>query len=120
MMRKLIVAAEQISSLGYQADPDVDATMDRSEDILYNLRHGKSPRGFVHIREVIDKILEAEPPQEEEKIKPSEMKRVPTGFTSLDSVLNGFQRSDLIVLAGVPAWARPLALNIRPECGSRA
>ncbi len=53
MMRKLIAAAEQISGIGYQASPDVDASLDKSEDILYNLRHGKSTRGFVHIRQVL-------------------------------------------------------------------
>jgi replicative DNA helicase len=112
MMRKLIQASETISGIGYQADPDVDASMDRAEDLLYNLRHGKSARGFVHIRQVIEKILETEP-EDDENVKPSEMKRVPTGFTSIDDFLNGFQRSDLIVLAGRPSMGKTsLALNI--------
>jgi replicative DNA helicase len=112
MMRKLISAADQISAIGYQSDPDTDASLDKAEDIIYNLRHGKSPRGFVHIRQILDKILEAEP-EDEENLKPSEMKRVPTGFTSVDEFLNGFQRSDLIVLAGRPSMGKTsLAMNI--------
>ncbi len=112
MMRKLILASETISGIGYQADPDVDASLDKSEDILYNLRHGKSTRGFTHIRQAIEKILEIAP-EDSENVKPSEMRRVPTGFTSIDDFLNGFQRSDLIVLAGRPSMGKTsLALNI--------
>jgi replicative DNA helicase len=112
MMRKLIMAADQISGFGYQANPDVDATFDKAEDTLYNLRHGRSPRGFVHIRQILDKLLQAEP-EEDTILKPSEMKRIPSGFNSLDDILNGFQRSDLIVLAGRPSMGKTsLALNI--------
>lgn len=112
IMRKLIVASESIAGIGYQADPDVDASLDKAEDVLYNLRHGKSPRGFIHIRQVLDKLLEVEP-EDKSSLLPHEMKYVPTGFTSIDDFLNGFQRSDLVVLAGRPSMGKTsLALNI--------
>jgi len=113
MMRKLIGASDQIASIGYQADPDVDKSLDQSEDILYNLRHGKSARGFLHIRDILDKIMEEEVPPEEGEIKPSEMPHVPSGFSSLDEFLGGFQRSDLIIVAGRPSMGKTsLAMNI--------
>ncbi len=113
MMRKLIAASDQIAGIGYQAGPDVDASLDKSEDILYNLRHGRSPRGFVHIRDILDNILEADSSQEEDALKPSEMHQVPSGFSSLDDFLGGFQRSDLIIIAGRPSMGKTsLALNI--------
>jgi replicative DNA helicase len=113
MMRKLIMAADQISTIGYQANPNVDDSLDKSEDILYNLRHGKSPRDFVHIRQILDKYFEADPDSEDGEAKPSEMVRVPSGFNSLDDFLGGFQRSDLVVVAGRPSMGKTsLALNI--------
>jgi replicative DNA helicase len=113
MMRKLINAADQISNIGYQASPEIDTSMDKAEDILYGLRHGKSPRDFVHIRQILDKYFEAEPPSEEEELKPSEVQHVPSGFIGLDDFLGGFQRSDLIVIAGRPSMGKTsLALNI--------
>jgi replicative DNA helicase len=113
MMRKLIAASEQIAAIGYQAGPDVDLSLDKSEDLLYNLRHGKSPRDFVHIRQILDKYFEAEPPPEEGELKPSEMPHVPSGFMGMDDFLGGFQRSDLIVIAGRPSMGKTsLALNI--------
>jgi replicative DNA helicase len=113
MMRKLITASDQIAGIGYQANPDVDASLDKSEDILYNLRHGKSPRDFVHIRQILDKYFEAEPPEAEGELKSSEMPHVPSGFFGLDEFLGGFQRSDLVVVAGRPSMGKTsLALNI--------
>ena len=113
MMRKLIAASDQIAGIGYQASPDVDASMDMAEDILYNLRHGKSPRGFVHIRDILDNIIAAAAPQEQDDLKPSEMPQVPSGFSSLDDFLGGFQRSDLVIVAGRPSMGKTsLALNI--------
>jgi replicative DNA helicase len=112
MMRKLIAASDQIAAIGYAANPDVDASLDKSEDILYGLRHGKSQRDFIHIRELLDKLLEGEP-EDEDQLKPSEMRQVPSGFSSLDDYLGGFQRSDLVVVAGRPSMGKTsLALNI--------
>ncbi len=83
----MIAASDQIAGIGYAANPDVDLSLDKSEDILYNLRHGKSQRVFVHIRDILDDIIEAESPQEEDELKPSEMPQVPSGFSSLDAFL---------------------------------
>ncbi|HEX7475731.1 MAG TPA: replicative DNA helicase [Dehalococcoidales bacterium] len=113
MMRKLIGAADQIASIGYQASPDIDTSLDKSEDILYALRHGKSPRDFVHIRQILDKYFEPEAPQADGELKPSEMTYVPSGFLGVDDLLGGFQRSDMIVIAGRPSMGKTsLALNI--------
>jgi len=57
VMRHLINAGSQITSLGYEADPDVEASLSRAEDILFRLRHGQTPRDFVHIRQVLDKYF---------------------------------------------------------------
>jgi replicative DNA helicase len=112
MMRKLIAASERIAGIGYQADPDVDDSLNKAEDIIYNLRHGRSPRDFVHIRDVLDKYFEAEPESDDEE-KPGEIARVPSGFIAIDDYLGGFNRADLIILAGRPSMGKTsLALSI--------
>jgi len=113
LMRKLITAAEQIEGIGYQAGPDVGASMARAEDILYNLSHGRSSRDFMHIRQILDKYFEEEPQPAEGEVKPTEIERVLSGFTSLDNCLGGFQRSDLVIIAGRPSMGKTsLAMNI--------
>ncbi|MDO8670655.1 MAG: DnaB-like helicase N-terminal domain-containing protein, partial [Dehalococcoidia bacterium] len=48
MMRKLIDAAGKIAAIGYESGPDVDTSLARAEDMIFRLRHGQSPRDFVH------------------------------------------------------------------------
>ncbi len=113
-MRRLISAADRIATIGYQADPDVESSLGQAEDILFNLRHGQSPRDFVHIREVLDKYMEEAPAaaQDTEDDVVS-LPHVLSGFIGLDEYLGGLQRSDLIILAGRPSMGKTsLALNI--------
>lgn len=111
MMRRLIAAAGQIAAVGYEAGPDVDAALDRAEDILYRLHRREGPRGFVHIRSILDEYFEESglaPRVEEGVISP-----VHTGFREIDDILGGLQRSDMIVLGARPSLGKSsLALNI--------
>ncbi|MEE9520225.1 MAG: DnaB-like helicase C-terminal domain-containing protein, partial [Dehalococcoidales bacterium] len=110
--RRLIDAARRIEAIGYEADPDVDASLNKAEDILFRLRHGQSPRDFVHIRQVLDKYFETPArPEAEGYIEP--IPNVFSGFAGLDDILGGFQRSDLIIVGGRPSMGKTsLVLNI--------
>jgi replicative DNA helicase len=106
VMRHLIDAAGQIANIGYQADPDVDASLNRAEDILFRLRHKQSPRDFTHIRQVLDKYFETTAAVEAEGRPKEPLPYVLSGFTGLDEFLGGFQRSDLIIIAGRPSMGK--------------
>ncbi len=115
VMRRLITAARQIADIGYQADLDVDASLSRAEDVLFRLRHGQSPRDFVHIRQVLDKYFETIAPAAGAEVEgyAEPMTYVLSDFTGLDEFLGGFQRSDLIIVAGRPSMGKTsLALSI--------
>ncbi|MBA7700863.1 Replicative DNA helicase [subsurface metagenome] len=113
-MRGLINAAGQITAIGYEADPDVDASLSRAEEILFRLRHGQSPRDFVHIRQVLDKYFEtAATPATEAEGYQAPLPYALSGFTKLDEFLGGFQRSDLVIVAGRPSLGKTsLTLSI--------
>ena len=114
LMRHLISAAGQIAAIGYEADPDVDASLSRAEDILFRLRHGQSPRDFVHVRQVLDKYFETAPgPTTEAEGYRGPIPQTLSGFTGLDEFFGGFQPSDLIIIAGRPSLGKTsLALSI--------
>jgi len=124
LMRHLISAAGQIAAIGYEADPDVDASLSRAEDALFKLRHGQSSRDFVHVRQVLDKYFETAPGPATE----AEGYRGPTpqtlaGFVGLDEFLGGFQPSDLIIIAGrtsmgKTSFALSIARNAAVEQGA--
>ncbi len=116
VMRHLITAADQIKSIGYAADPDVNASLSKAEDVLFRMSHGQSQRDFVHIRQVLDKYFEVTAPDIDTGAEGSPQESVHhvlSGFTGLDELLGGFQRSDLIIVAGRPSMGKTsLALNI--------
>ncbi|MFC1954020.1 replicative DNA helicase [Chloroflexota bacterium] len=110
--RQLIDAARRIEAIGYEASPDVDATLSRAEDALFRLHRGQDSRDFIHIRQVLDKYFETPLSTEEEgRVEP--VHHVLSSFTGLDELLGGFQRSDLIIIAGRPSMGKTsIALNI--------
>jgi len=114
VMRRLINAGSQIATIGYEADPNVDASLSRAEDILFRLSQGGSARDLVPIRQVLDKYFETTTPSpatEEGGAEP--IPYVLSGFPALDEFLGGFQHSDLIITAGRPSMGKTsLALNI--------
>jgi replicative DNA helicase len=111
VMRRLIAAAAQIEALGYEASPEVEASLNKAEDILFQVRMRREPRDFMPIRDALGQYFEeAGPPTVQEE---GEIPHVLTAFTALDDFLGGLQRSDLIVLAARPSLGKTsLALNI--------
>ncbi|MFB0559269.1 MAG: replicative DNA helicase, partial [Dehalococcoidales bacterium] len=113
--RRLIDAARQIEVIGYQADPDPDVSLGKAEDILFGVRHGESPRDFVHIRQVLDKYFEEVTPSPTPRAE-GYREALPyalSGFTGLDELLGGFQHSDLIVVGGRPSMGKTtFVLNV--------
>ena len=110
-MRRLIAAAGQIEALGYEASPDIDASLNKAEDILFQVRMRRDPRDFVPIRDVLGQYFEQVGPH----AAPREggIPHILTGFAALDDFLGGLQRSDLVVLAARPSVGKTsLALNI--------
>jgi replicative DNA helicase len=111
VMRRRIAAAAQIEALGYEASPQVEASLNKAEDILFQVRMRRELRDFIPIREALGQYFEeAGPPT---ATREGEILHILTGFTALDDFLGGLQRSDLIVLAARPSLGKTsLALNI--------
>ncbi len=110
--RRLITAGQQISAIGYQAEPDAETSISRAEDVLYRLQLTRGPGDFQHVRQVLDKYLEPRPTHEEEGT-PGTISKVQSHFNGLDNLTTGFQPSDLIIVAGRPSMGKTtLALNI--------
>jgi len=111
MMRRLISAAGQIEALGYEASPDVEASLNKAEDILFQVRMRREPRDFIPIRDALGQYFDKGGPPT--ALREGELPYVLTGFAALDDRLGGLQRSDLIVLGARPSLGKTsLALNI--------
>ncbi len=117
ILRRLIHAAGQIAELAYQEANDVDEVVDRAEQIIFQISEHRSQRDLRPIgtvmRDVVDRIDFLATHQ-------GTIMGVPTGFTLLDRMLGGLQKSDLIILAGRPGMGKTsLALSIAQNAAKR-
>lgn len=117
LIRGLISAATEITSLAYQPVEDVPQLLDRAEQLIFNIVQRKISREFVHIGDMLHDSFEM---IEELYAKKTYVTGIPTGFIELDIITSGFHPSDLIIIAGRPSMGKSsLALNIAQHVGSR-
>ncbi|MCE9586073.1 replicative DNA helicase [Candidatus Uhrbacteria bacterium] len=104
-MRRLLQAAGEITALGYEQAEDVAVLLDQAESKLFNVSQKFLQRSFTPIRDVLSDAFERIDELHREKGK---LRGIATGYTDLDSILGGLQKSDLVILAA------------RPSCGKTA
>jgi replicative DNA helicase len=108
-MRTLINAAENISDIGFDNDPDIENALSKAEDIIYSIRNDQPSRDFVPLRETLTPYLETS----SSSLADSENQPINSGFKLLDDLLGGLQRSDMLVLAARPSVGKSMfALNL--------
>jgi replicative DNA helicase len=110
ILRRLISAAGKIAELAYDESQDVDEVVDRAEQIIFGISESRIHRDLTPIRAIISDVVERIDFLTRNK---DTLMGVPTGFTMLDRLLGGLQKSDLLILAARPGMGKSsLALSI--------
>ena len=110
-MRKLIAAGSRIAELGYTDTDDLEATLRQAEDAVYGVRNTTQQRDFQSFREIFDRYLQDQATAAD--LLTTADVPLMTGFSDLDELLGGVQRSDLVILAARPSVGKStLALNM--------
>jgi len=110
ILRDLIIAANDISALGYKEDEKVDLTLDNAERILFSISQKSLKQSFIPLRSMLAETFERIDYLHKNK---GELRGISTGFDDLDFILGGLQKSDLVVLAARPSMGKTsFALNI--------
>lgn len=100
MLRGLIHAGDEISELGFSNPENIDATLDQAEKKVYEVTNQTTVQKFITIGSAISEAWERFEHLSENQ---DDIRGVPTGFTALDNILAGLQKSDLIILAARPS-----------------
>jgi replicative DNA helicase len=116
-LRRLIDAAGQIAALAYEEAQDVDEVVDRAEQIVFNVAEKRIRRDLAPVRQVMHEVVDRIDYLHRHQ---GQILGVPSGFTQLDRLLGGFQKSDLIILAARPAVGKTsLSLNFALNAARR-
>jgi replicative DNA helicase len=109
ILRRLIHAAGQIAAIAYE-EGDADIALDKAEQLIFNISQRHARSDFAHLRDVLAEYMNKLDQLHERR---GTIVGVPTGFTDLDRLTGGLQKSDLIVLAARPGIGKTsLALSL--------
>jgi replicative DNA helicase len=110
ILRDLIAAGQDIESLAYQESEDVDFLVDQAEKKIFSIAQKSLTQVFTPIGETLEETWQRI--DELSKLKGA-LRGIPTGFTALDNLLAGLQKSDLIILAARPSMGKSsLAIDV--------
>lgn len=102
-LRGLIHAADDIAEIGYSDPETVDEALDQAEKKIFQATQAPSAQKF---RPIGSALKEAWERFEHLSENPQDKRGVPSGFTALDNILAGFQKSDLVILAARPSMGK--------------
>ena len=101
--RELIRIASEIHHDAYEDTVDVFALMDKTEQRLFEVSEINIRKNYADMRSIMhEAIVELEI----KKNQADGLTGVPSGFTALDRVTSGWQKSDLVIIAARPAMGK--------------
>ena len=110
LLRNLISLSHDILKQAYNDSDEVSDILEIVEQKIFNITQHQLKGGFQQINPV---IIDALDDLEEKRNKGSIVTGVPSGLTDLDSLTSGFQKGDLIIVAGRPSMGKTaLALSM--------
>jgi replicative DNA helicase len=108
--RTLITAATEIVTQGYEDRVNVEELLDNAQKIILEISENRLRPAYFAVGAILKETI-----KNIEKLyeKKEHITGVPTGFLDLDTKTAGFQRGDLIIIAGRPSMGKTaFALNI--------
>ncbi len=108
--RNLIDSATQIITTAYEGRLPAGELVDKAEEMIFRIADQRDKKSFTALR---DMMKETFIKIEEQAARKSPITGVETGFADLDMCTSGFQKSDLIIVAGRPSMGKTaFCLNI--------
>jgi len=102
LRRLLIELGKQIIIWGYTTSLDINDILDKTEQAIYNLTQQKFLQQIYTSAEIVDDVFN----ELKSKIKKDKPSSLLTQFKDLDSIIQGFEKSDLIIIAGRPSMGK--------------
>ena len=105
LRRRLIKAGNEIVHLGYETETELPQVLDQAEQKVFGVTQERPQSGLVHISDTLINNFQ----DIEDRNQGIALPGIPCGFYDLDAMTSGFQRSDLIIVAGRPSMGKCLS-----------
>jgi replicative DNA helicase len=102
LRRQLIQAGTDIVELGYETSVELETVFDQAEQKIFSLTQKRPQQGLVPISETLIQTFQEIETRQEGAALPG----ISSEFYDLDVMTGGFQRSDLIIVAGRPSMGK--------------
>jgi replicative DNA helicase len=117
VLRNLIAAAGKIAGIGYEDPAEIQEAIDRAETELYAVSERRVHAGFSPLRSLLHEAFDRLDYLHSHR---GEISGISTGFTELDALTTGLQKSDLVIVAARPSVGKTsLALNMAEHAAVR-
>ncbi|HEX8531503.1 MAG TPA: replicative DNA helicase, partial [Cytophagales bacterium] len=103
--RELISVASEVLRDGYEDTTDALQLLDKAQQHLFNVSESNIRKSVADMRSLMQQAIKE---LEAKKDHKDGLTGVPSGFTALDRVTSGWQRSDLVIIAARPAMGKCL------------
>lgn len=117
LRRRLLKSANEIAKIAHRKDMTIDAVIEESENAIFGVSQARFSRDLVPLSSV---AMDYQRRIQEVSKKTEGLSGLETGLRSLDLVLDGLQKEDLIIVAGRPGMGKTgFLLGIAKHVGMR-
>ena len=114
MLRDLITASSELTTLGYEARGDVAEILEQAEQRIFDVTQQKISGQAESMNTILRRVFQAI-----DQRTGSLVTGVPTGFIELDELTSGLQSGEMIVIAARPSMGKTaLGLNLAEHVGA--
>lgn len=110
IQRELIVISSEMIHDAFEDTTDVFELLDKAENNLFHISENNLRRSYDSMQDLVSKAIKE---IQNAKNADNKLRGVPSGYTELDRITQGWQKSDLIILAARPSMGKTaFALNL--------
>ena len=110
IQRQLILISSDMIHDAFEDTTDVFDLLDRAENNLFQISENNLRRSYDSMQDLVSRAIKE---IQNAKNADNKLRGVPSGYTALDEITQGWQKSDLIILAARPSMGKTaFALNL--------
>jgi replicative DNA helicase len=120
LLRRLLATIDEIADNVHRAELSPSSILEEAEKAVFALGQWKRTSSVFPVGAIVDDVYRSIQRRVELRAQGTTLTGVSTGFRDLDGLLQGFQRTDLVIIAARPAMGKTaFALNIASTAALR-